>query len=105
NGGYFPVSWGWSAPLGLSVTTVALLAGCDLRPSSRELAFVASLAALLGWKCLSTAWSAGPTQAGLEGQRDLVYLGGVAAVVLTRRRLSAAPLAGGGSGAATPLVP
>ncbi len=88
NGGYFPVSWGWSSLVAFWVTALALLLGADVRPSSRELALVAALAALLGWTVLSTRWSAGSTQPALEAQRTLVYVGGVAAAILVWRRLS-----------------
>jgi hypothetical protein len=94
NGGYFPTAWGWAAILLLLVTGSALLIRDEVALGRLDLAFLAAFAAFVGWIALSTAWSVSAAQPVLETERGLVYLLGLAAVVLVVDR-SAIALAGG----------
>ena len=80
-GGYAPASWVWGAAL-LVVVAVALARARPSRPSLLELAFLGGLAGLLVWTLVSVSWSLDPTGSILEGQRLLLYLATVAALVL-----------------------
>ena len=77
DGGYWPAAWGWG---GLALAWTAMLA-LVLRRSPRlgrlDLAFVSSLALVVGWVLFSTLWSASSVRSVLEGQRALLYLAGV----------------------------
>lgn len=114
NGGYFATAWGWSALVLLWIAGLALLARSDVGLGRLDLAAVGALAALAAWTWLSTAWSGAPGQSVLEGQRAIVYVSGVAAVLIVARRSSIAPLLGSllagiaaasGYGLATRLFP
>src|SRR3982751_4568654 len=81
NGGYFPVSWGWSAVAALWLAILGLLLSSELRVTRLELALAAAVIALSGWTFLSALWASSVTQAMLEGERSLVLVGAVAAAI------------------------
>lgn len=87
NGGFFPSSWGWSA-FGLFAVTIGALLFVPVERLSRlELAFLAAIAAIAAWTWLSIIWSPSHTQSVLEGERALVLVAGVSAIlVLAGRR-------------------
>ncbi|MHB8642710.1 MAG: tetratricopeptide repeat protein [Gaiellaceae bacterium] len=85
NGGYFPTSWGWSALVFAWVALLALLLGRDVELGRAGVVFAASTAALCGWVWLSAAWSQDVPQTVLEGERALVYVTAVAALLLLVR--------------------
>jgi hypothetical protein len=84
-GGYDPTTWGWSAVALLLVTGGCLLVG-SRRLAPLEWAFPAALAALAGWVWLSLAWSSDFAQTVKEGERMLLYVAGVAGLLLLGRR-------------------
>jgi hypothetical protein len=94
-GGYFPPSWGWAATAFAWTAAIALLVRSELDWGLLDVALVLALAGLTAWTTLSLLWgdAAGPTV--LEIERSLVYVSGVAAVlVVGRRRTTPAVLAG-----------
>lgn len=93
-GGYFPVSWGWSALALLWVVGLWAILARRAELGRLDLAFLLALAAFLGWTGLSLAWSQAPAQSMLEVQRGIVYVAGLAAFLALARRRAAASLAG-----------
>jgi O-Antigen ligase len=85
NGGYFPVSWGWSAVAFLAVAGAALATGGALRMRRLELLALALLAALTCWEAASIAWSLNVTETVDEVERTIVYVAAAAAVLLLVR--------------------
>src|SRR5919199_4479233 len=86
DGGYFPPAWGWSALALFWIAGLALFL-CDRFSFGRlELALLGSFAAFVAWVALSAAWSSSTERSILDAQRDLVYLGGLVAVLLVARR-------------------
>jgi tetratricopeptide (TPR) repeat protein len=88
NGGYFPVSWGWSGVAVLGLLALALAVGVVVEVGTLDLVFVCSFAALTGWMFLSMLWTSSVPGTVLEGERTLVYLGAAAAGLLLLRRAS-----------------
>ena len=86
NGGYFPVSWGWSGLGLLWVAAIALALGGAVEIGRRELIFMGALTALTAWVALSILWTSSIPGTVLEIERTLVYLAaGLAGVLLLRR--------------------
>jgi len=100
NGGYFPTAWGWAAVPSLAITFVLLVAGGPSGPSRLELGLLASLVALVGWIWLSVLWTSSVTTTALEGERAVVLLAGVAAVLVGARTRSCRPVLAGVAAAA-----
>jgi hypothetical protein len=94
NGGYFPVSWGWSGLLLAWVGAVTLLLRDGVALSRLAGAFVLASAAFVAWGALSTLWSLNPSQSVLEVERNLVYVAGALVLTLVARERYAALLAG-----------
>jgi O-antigen ligase len=86
NGGFDATTWGWSTLVPLIVVGVALAAGAARRPSNLALGFLGLLAALTAWTFGSVAWSDDVSQSVLDGERLLVYLAAVAALLVFERR-------------------
>jgi hypothetical protein len=74
HGGFSPIAWGWSSLALLSLCVFALLLSRESSIRARELAFLGSLAAFLGWTLVSATWSSSPTQPVLEAERLVVYI-------------------------------
>ena len=91
NGAYFPVAWGWSALVLLWAAAIALLVRPRIATSRLELVFLTALASFVAWVGASAAWSIDVAGTVLEVERDLVYVAGVAAILLvfSRNRLRA----------------
>jgi len=81
NGGFFPTSWGWSGLAFFFVATAALILRTSVRVGRLELVFLGLVTALVGWTWLSGLWSIDLPSSVLEGQRGLVLIGAVAAVL------------------------
>ena len=85
DGGYWPTAWGWT---GIALAWVALLA-LVLRESPQlgrlDLAFVTAFAVFAGWVLLSAIWSESVARSVLEGQRTVLLLGGVGALLTLGR--------------------
>ena len=86
DGGYFPVSWGWSALPLLAVVAAALAIGVAVELSVLDGLFLGALAGLAGWTALSLLWTGSVPRTVLECERVLVYLGAAVAGVLLVRR-------------------
>src|ERR687885_1137581 len=85
-GGVFPPAWGWSALALFWVAGLALFLRDRFSFGRLEPAMLVSFAGFAAWVALSATWSSSPERSILEAQRDLVYLGGLAAVLLVARR-------------------
>jgi O-antigen ligase/polysaccharide polymerase Wzy-like membrane protein len=94
-GGYFPSAWGWATLPLLWVAALALVLRERVRLSGSERTFLALLVALTVWILLSAAWSVAPAPSILESQRGLLYLAGVAAVLLVTRSRHIPSMLGG----------
>jgi hypothetical protein len=88
NGGYGSISWGWSALAFIWVAGLALALRVDPRASALELTALAAFAGVLAWTLLSNLWTFSATRTMLEGQRTVVYVAGLAALLLVGRRAS-----------------
>ncbi|MDX6512104.1 MAG: hypothetical protein QOE36_1608, partial [Gaiellaceae bacterium] len=101
NGGFFPSSWGWAA-LGFSwVALLTLLLARDVALDRLRVAFAGALTALAAWVWLSGVWTPDLGATIFEGERMLVYVTGLLAVLLLVRRTQVATLLGGLLAAAT----
>lgn len=95
NGGYFPVSWGWSGLALLWLAAVALALGVSVEVGTLDRIFLGGLAGLTVWVSLSLLWTSSVPETVLELERTLVYLAaGIAGIVLLRRRSVPALLLG-----------
>jgi hypothetical protein len=95
DGGYFPVSWGWSA-LALLLAVAAVLIVADRVDLARpEMLFLGGLGVLVLWVALSALWSLSAPRTVLEAERGVVYLAGASALVLLARRSTERWLVGG----------
>jgi O-antigen ligase/polysaccharide polymerase Wzy-like membrane protein len=95
NGGYFPVSWGWSGLALFWLAIMALALGVAPEIGVRELVLLGALTALTAWIALSLLWTTGVPGTVLEIERALVYLAaGLAGVLLVRRASAPALLLG-----------
>jgi O-Antigen ligase len=89
-GGYFPRVWGLASLALICVSAVAVLTLPRVCFSRLEVLALAGLGGLLAWTALSVLWSLDPGQSMLEAQRGLVYLAGLATVLLLADRRSVA---------------
>ena len=94
-GGYFPGAWGWATFPLLWVAALALVLRERVRLSTSERAFLGLLVALTVWILLSATWSVAPAPSILESQRGLLYVAGVAAVLLVTRSRDIPRMLGG----------
>src|SRR5919198_4455605 len=85
DGGYFAPAWGWSALALFWVAGLALFLRDRFSLGRLELALLGSFAGFVAWVALSATWSSSVERSILEAQRDLVYLGGLLAVLLVAR--------------------
>src|SRR5256714_7488893 len=85
DGGYFPPAWGWSALALFWFAGLALFLRDRFSFGRFELAILGSFAAFVAWVALSATWSSSTERSILEAQRDLVYLGGLLAVLFVAR--------------------
>ncbi len=81
NGGFFPTSWGWSALALFFVAAATLILRTEARLGRLELGFLCLVGVLVGWTLLSSVWSIDLSSSILEGQRGLVLIGAVVAVL------------------------
>jgi O-antigen ligase len=95
NGGYFPTSWGWSALVLAWGAVMALLLRKGISLSRGELWLLGAASAFVAWLGLSILWSTARTESVDELERMLVYLCGLAALLLLVRSSSVAQLLAG----------
>jgi hypothetical protein len=86
NGGYFPTQWGWSAIALLLVVGTAVAVRTSVSLGRLEWTMLGGLVAFTGWVALSTIWSVSSSQPVLEAERDLVYVGAIAALFCVASR-------------------
>ena len=94
NGGYFPTAWSWGALIALTLVAGYLVVGAAARPSTMSLVSLGGLAGFCAWTWFALLWSDDPAGTVLEGQRTLVYVAALAALVLIVRRATAPLLLG-----------
>src|ERR671928_192785 len=94
-GGYFPRAWRLTSFALLAFALAALVGRQRIALGRMERAFLGLVAALTAWTAASTIWSDTSGTSILEGERDIVYLSAVAAVLLCVRRESVPVLLGG----------
>src|ERR671928_68894 len=94
-GGYFPRAWRLTSFALLALALAALVGRRRIALGVLERWFLGLVAALTAWTAASTIWSDTPGTSILEGERDVVYLAAVAAVLLCVRRESVPVLLGG----------
>jgi O-Antigen ligase len=94
-GGYFPSAWGWATFPLLWVAALALVLRERVRLSGSERAFLGLLVALTAWILLSATWSVASAPSILEAERGLLYVAGIAAVLLVTRSRNVPQLLGG----------
>src|ERR687884_565867 len=94
-GGYFPRAWRLTSFALLAFGLAALVGRREIAPRRIERGFLGLVAGLTAWTAASTIWSDTSGTSILEGERDVVYLSAVAAVLLCVRRESVPVLLGG----------
>lgn len=82
-GAYLPRAWRLTTFAFLALAAAALLARRQIALSALERWVLCSLAALAVWTALSSYWSVDPATSVLDGERTVVYLAAVAAVLLS----------------------
>ncbi|MGI8421758.1 MAG: hypothetical protein ACR2MU_05805 [Gaiellaceae bacterium] len=101
NGGYGATAWGWSSAALAWTALLALVLGAKLRPGRAGLVALAALAAFVGWTALSAVWSQSVPQTALAVELGLVYLAGLAALLLVASPGAFPALVAAGAVAAT----
>jgi hypothetical protein len=94
NGGFFPTSWGWSGLALFWAAAVAFILRASTRIGRLELVFLGLVTAFVGWTWLSSVWSLDVSSSVLEGQRGLVLIGAVVAVLTLAPAKPVRPLLG-----------
>ena len=94
-GGYLPRTWHLTTAAFCAFATAALIGRAGIRLSRLELSFLCAFAALTLWTELSQVWSDTPGTSILEAERDLVYLTGIALILLTLERSTLRVFLGG----------
>jgi hypothetical protein len=88
NGGFFPHAWTVAAVGLFWLVALALLLGGEFELGRLDRAWLALLAALIGWTALSISWSSSASVSMLEVRRGLVYVAAVGAILLFANRRS-----------------
>ncbi len=101
SGGYLPRTWRLTTFALLSLAAAALIARRRIALGRLDWAFLAALVALTLWTAASFWWSDQPATSLLEGERCLVYLSGVAVVLLLVERATLPQLLGGAAAGIT----
>jgi hypothetical protein len=94
-GGFPPSTWGWCAVLTFWLAAIVLVVRVRIDLGVRDLVFAGGLGAFASWVALSSLWTASTTSTMHEVQRNLAYLGVVAAGLVIARRSTAPALVGG----------
>jgi hypothetical protein len=88
NGGYGSDSWGWSSLAFVWITGLALALRRDVRITALELTALFGLSGVFVWTLLSSLWTLSITRTMLEAERTVVYVTGLATLLLVARRAS-----------------
>src|SRR5919198_4902124 len=94
-GGYFPRAWRLTSFALLAFALAALVGRRRIALGHIEPWFLGLVAALTAWTAASTIWSDTSGTSILEGERNVVYLAAVAALLLSLERESLPVLLGG----------
>jgi len=86
SGGYFPTAWGWGALAALTLFAGYFVVGTAARPTALALVSLGGLAGFCAWTWLALLWTDDTAGTVLEGQRALLYVAALAALVLLVRR-------------------
>jgi len=86
SGGYFPTAWGWGALVALTLVAGYLVVADAVRPSTLALASFGGLVGFGAWTWLALLWTDNSPGTVLEGQRVLLYVAALGALVLLVRR-------------------
>src|SRR5947209_13489282 len=103
-GGYFPRAWRLTSFALLAFVLAALVGRRKIALGRIERWFLGLVAALTAWTAASTIWSDTSGTSILEGERDVVYLAAVAALLLGLERESLPVLLGGALGGITAVA-
>src|SRR5919204_6571 len=103
-GGYFPRAWRLTSFALLAFALAALVARPRIALGRIERWFLGLVAALTAWTAASWWWSDTRGTSLLEGERDIVYLAAVAALLLCLERDSLPVLLGGALGGITTVA-
>ena len=86
-GGYLPTTHGWTAVVTLWLAAMGLILRDRIEVGTHATLFLGGLVAFTGWVALSNLWTPSMTSTMHEVQRNLAYVGVVAAgLVLTSKR-------------------
>ena len=94
-GGYLPRAWRLTTIAFCAFAFAALAGRTRIRLSRLEVSFLCAFAALTVWTELSQVWSDTPGTSVLEAERDVVYLTGIALILLTVERSTLRVFLGG----------
>ena len=94
-GSYLPHAWRLTIAAFCAFLVAALAGRASIRLSRLEASFLCAFAALMVWTALSQVWSDTPGTSRLEGERDVVYLTGIALILLTVERSTLSVFLGG----------
>jgi O-antigen ligase len=100
-GAYFPRAWRLTTLAFLALAAAALIGRTRIAVGFAERRVLASVAGLATWAALSSQWSLHPHTSVLEGERDLMYLSAIAALVLSVDRDALPQLLAGALGGVT----
>src|SRR6266516_3330512 len=100
-GAYFPRAWRLTTLAFLALAAAALIGRARIAVGFAERWVLASVAGLATWAALSSQWSLHPHTSVLEGERDLMYLSAIAAVLLLVDRDALPQLLAGALGGVT----
>jgi O-antigen ligase len=103
-GAYLPRAWRLTTVALLALALAALVGRRWIALAWLERWFLGLFAALTAWTAASTWWSDTPGTSVLEGERDVVYLAGAAALLLCVERQSLLLLLGGALTAMTAVA-
>jgi hypothetical protein len=95
SGGFGATTWGWTAVATLALAAIAVVVTDKVELSVLDFVFAGGLLAFASWVALSSFWSPSVTSSLHEAQRDIAYVGVVAAGLLLTRRRTVAHLLGG----------
>jgi O-antigen ligase len=94
-GGYLPRTWHLTTAAFCAFVLAALAGRTTIRLSRLEVSFLCAFAALTIWTELSQVWSDTAPTSILEAERDVVYLTGIALILLTVERSTLRAFLGG----------
>jgi hypothetical protein len=94
-GAYLPRAWRLTTFAFLALAAAALIARRRIALAAIERWVLAAFAGLAVWAALSSYWSLHPRTSVLEGERDVVYLAAVGAVLLSVDRVALPQLLAG----------